>query len=133
MILDTSFVIDVFNGVPEARSIKDEIDRAGTSGISVITAFELAKGIERTARPDEERERVMTFLRDAREIKLDREIAFEAAAIATALDGDGTPIELPDVFIAATARVRDETIITGNPDHFDRIDDIEVRTYDASV
>lgn len=130
MILDTSFVIDVLEGAPGATSLREEIDEQGTAGISAVTAFELAKGIERSERTDEERDRVLSFLNDAREIPLDREIAFEAATIATTLDRSGTPIELPDVFVGATARVVDEPIATANSRHFDRIDGVEVVGYD---
>lgn len=130
MILDTSFVIDVFQGAPAATSLREEIDEAGTAGVSAITAFELAKGIERSGRTDRERDRVLSFLNDAREIQLDREIAFEAASIATELDRAGTPVEIPDVFVAATARVMGEPVVTGNPEHFGRIAGLDVRSYD---
>lgn len=130
MILDASFVIDVFAGVPAAKSLRAGIDESGSAGVSTVTAFELAKGIERSARTAEERDRVLSFLRDARELPLDREVAFEAASIAVDLDEAGTPIELPDVFVAATARVNDEPVATGNTGHFDRIDGVEVVGYD---
>lgn len=129
MILDSSFVIDVFNGEPAARTLKDEIDEKGTAGVSAITAFELAIGIEKSDRSDDERDRVRSFLDGTREIEVNREIAFEAADIKVTLDRAGEPIELPDVFIGATARVQNEPVVTRNPKHFERIEGIDTRSY----
>ncbi len=41
----------------------------------------------------------------------------------------GEPIDIGDATIGATAVVCDEPVVTGNPDHFERISGIEVVSY----
>lgn len=70
-----------------------------------------------------------SFLDRTREIEVNREITFEAADIKVALDQAGESIELPDVFIGATARVQNEPVVTRNPKHFERIEGVDTRSY----
>lgn len=41
----------------------------------------------------------------------------------------GEQIEREDCIVAATALLNDEAVVTKNTDHFDRIDNLDVRSY----
>lgn len=60
-------------------------------------------------------------------LEVTRPVAVAAADIIALLQRRGDPLhDLHDVYIGATARTEQLTVLTANVDHFERIDDIEV-------
>lgn len=53
----------------------------------------------------------------------------KAGTINARLANEGQPIDETDVMIASTALVNGLPVVTRNLDHFERIDDLEVRSY----
>ncbi|MFU8869850.1 type II toxin-antitoxin system VapC family toxin [Natronococcus sp.] len=129
MILDTSFLIDVLRGNEEVETTVQRVDSAGSAHVSAVTVMELWEGIHRSSASERERTAVENLLIDVRELPFDRDCAMTAGELNATLSRAGTPIEDPDVMIAATALVHDIPVVTNNVDHFDRIDDLEILTY----
>jgi len=60
-------------------------------------------------------------------VDADRAVATAAADIIATLQQRGEPLhDLHDVYVAATARTEQLSVLTANVDHFDRIDDVPV-------
>lgn len=95
--------------------------------------MELWEGIHLTDATDEERERVQRLLEGLTHAPFDRESAMLAGERSATLTTEGTEIEIEDVMIAAIALNRNEPILTGTPDHFERIEDADVETYCGGV
>ncbi|MEK6607911.1 MAG: PIN domain-containing protein, partial [Myxococcota bacterium] len=64
-----------------------------------------------------------------RVLPLGRDEAIRAGEVWAGLQRAGQPIGLEDVLIAATALVRDLTVVTGNVRHFDRVPGIRVANW----
>jgi len=127
IVLDTSFLIDFFRGVPETRSCLDDEVYA----VTAITCHEILSGVKRThARREEE------FFRDffAQTPVLEYTIASaeESSSIAARLATQGTPVNALDILIAGIARAHGTgTIATRDTDFLviGEVAGIEIRTY----
>lgn len=129
-LLDTSVLVDIDRGGVDAKVRR--LDEQGRHLLSAVTVTELRLGVHfRYEQGTDE-------FRDALE-KLDRllarfeiqpvsrDVATTAATIIGTLKANGTPLDdLHDVYIAATARSRNVPVVTGNVDHFERIENLRV-------
>ena len=130
MILDTSFLIDIMNGNQAALSKVDEIESNGIEQVvPAMTLQELYIGVGASELPDEERRKIAVVIETRPIIPTSEEIARKAGKIDGQLRRDGRPINVGDATIGATGIVRDEPVVTGDPDHFERIPDLTVKTY----
>lgn len=130
MILDTSFLIDVLRGNDAITELERELDERDVGVVTALSVMELCEGIHLTDATDAERERVQRLLEGLTHATFDRESAMLAGKYSAKLTDAGARIEIEDVVIAAIARQRNEPILTGNPDHFERLEDVDVETYE---
>lgn len=128
IVLDTSFLIDFFRGVPETRScLGDEV-----YATTAITCHEILAGVKRThARKEEE------FFRDffAQTPVLEYTIgaAEESSSIAARLAARGTPVNALDILIAGIARAHGAGAIATRDADFlviGEVADIEICAYE---
>lgn len=121
--LDTSFVIDYWNGEDFIRKFfRGETD---TMAIPTVACFELYLGAVLSDSPAEDIDTVARDLGWADTLPFSDAAAQRAAHIEADLTERGEKINLADVLIAATAlEARAPLIATDS--HFDRIDDLEV-------
>lgn len=101
----------------------------GDVGISFITLAELQYGVEKSSRPESNREALQAFL-------IPLEIAFfdDAAAAAygqlrAALESRGTPIGPLDMLIAAHALSLGCTLVTNNTKEFARVSALHLKDW----
>jgi tRNA(fMet)-specific endonuclease VapC len=122
--LDTNIAIYVINRrVPAVRFRLAEQLRLGTEiGLSVIALFELRYGHARSDRRAESDRLLVEFLAPGIAVlPFDEEDAAHAGDIRAELEHKGTPIGSFDYLIAAQARRRGATLVTGNLREFARV------------
>jgi predicted nucleic acid-binding protein len=130
MIQDTSFLIDVLNGDPDALDVLELLERENRpEKISSITSLELYEGMERSERPADEKRQVLRVLDSKHVIAADHGVMKRAGELSGRLIDDGNRIDREDCVIAATAIREHEPVLTRNESHFDRIPALDVRTY----
>lgn len=129
MILDTSFLIDVMEGKDEVEEIEKEIDEGRQAATTAVSVMELREGIHLAESSEEEQEKVKTLLEQYPSYAFTADEGREAGGILANLKEEGVSIEVADVMIGAIARNRMRTVVTANPDHFEEINGINVRTY----
>lgn len=130
MILDTSFLIDVMNDDTAALETVDEIEAAEVpQRIPAMTLQELYIGVGRSDLPEQERREIEHVIESRPVVPTSAAIARKAGRIDGELRAAGEPIDIGDATIGATAVVCDEPVVTGNPEHFERISGIEVVGY----
>jgi tRNA(fMet)-specific endonuclease VapC len=131
MIADTTFLIDILRGEPRARKAYEKI--RGTIKTTRINQYEVYLGIHRLSnRVDFEKKLAAAEgLFDSLEvIDLDKEGMQKAARIAGNLIKEGLPIEDNDCLIIGIALSKgDNSILSNNKKHFQRIKGISVTTY----
>lgn len=120
MIIDSSVLIDIDQGrgfqklekVPDTRH-----------SISSATFMELATGKYLNNSSDSSFQSIIDNL-DL--IPVDEVIAEKAGEIMAGLIQEGDRIEINDVYIAATALIHNEKVLTSNTEHFKRIEGVEI-------
>jgi predicted nucleic acid-binding protein len=134
MIVDTSFVLDVIDGVDAAVEKERELEADGVPLIiPAMVVQELYIGVGKVANTPGERSRVEGVLEAYPLVDTTPSIARRAGRLlgerlADAPDGGGPGIGKGDATIAATALERDEPILAGDS-HFETIDGLAVETY----
>ena len=130
MIEDTSFLIDILNGDDDAEQILELIERENRpEKISAITALELHEGIERSRKPAAEKHKVRGVLDSKHVIAADHSVMKHAGELSGRLITEGRQIDREDCIIAATAIQENEPVVARNGLHFERVPNLDVRTY----
>lgn len=132
MILDTSFLIDLMNGdratLRKLHELKKEQEELN---ITSLTAYELYLGVQNSNRPSKERQKIRETIQKVSGSR----IAFgwshgkKSAEIQKTLKENGEMIELQDIFISSVASKSSQKVLTGNPEHFKKVEGIEVESY----
>jgi predicted nucleic acid-binding protein len=120
VILDTSFLIDLFNGQQDAFEKGLELSEARiVQRVPSPVVMELSYGTEFGAR--EERRNVQNALRMYPVVEEDEAIAHRAGQLLARADqrADGeSGIDKVDPMVAAASDIYDEPVLTANIEHF---------------
>jgi tRNA(fMet)-specific endonuclease VapC len=130
--LDTNAVIAALTRRPPAIDVRLQAEfRRGTRiMVPAIVLFELRYGIANSGRRAANERILELFLSAPLEIvAFDAEDAADAAEIRLALRRRGAPIGPYDVLIAAQARRRGATLVTGNIREFRRVPHLTVENW----
>lgn len=115
MLLDTSFLVDLLGGAPEAQELAVELDRLGeTLRIPSPCAFELWVGASMALDPKEEVLRLQRLLSSYESVPLDSEAARRAGELQGELGRRGTPLGTVDAEVAGIAIGRGEILVTAD-------------------
>jgi predicted nucleic acid-binding protein len=116
MIIDSSVLIDIDRGSEKYEKIP-----GGRHSVSSATFMEMSVGVNLGAGGglDSIRENLDV-------IPVDEKVAEKAGEITAELKRRGEPIDINDVYIAATAVTHQEPVLTANTKHFEKVDAVEV-------
>lgn len=120
-LLDTNICIYLIRErSPEALSRFERFE-VGEVGVSVITACELFYGVEKSARPEQNRAALEQFLLPLEVVGFDAEATRHYGRIRATLERQGTPIGPLDALIAAHVASLSATLITNDVREFERV------------
>jgi tRNA(fMet)-specific endonuclease VapC len=115
MMLETSFIIDLWAGEPRAVAKAREIDaRLEPVYVPTPVLFELWEGVARSRRPREEIARINGFLGGYPIVPFGEADAREAGLLSGRLGRAGRPMGTVDVQIAGMAKARGETLLASD-------------------
>lgn len=123
-LVDSDYVAHYLKGRSPATQLLSTLFTDGLA-ISIITFAEIYEGIYYGQKPDYYAEIFQHFLHGVSVLGITRSIAKEYALIRGNLAHKGQLIDQPDIFIAATARYHNLTLVTRNLKDYDRIPDVE--------
>ena len=130
MILDISFLIDLMNSDSAALNAADEIEASGvTQHIPAQAVYELYVGVGYTDTSREEQRQIEAVLSSRLIVETTARIARKAGRIDGQLRSEGNRVDSGDLIIGTVGLVLDEPVLTGNPEHFERIPELAVETY----
>jgi len=134
MIVDTSFILDITDGVETAIEKERELEAESVPlVIPSMTVLELYIGVGKVASTRDERQQVEAVLDSYPLVDMTPSISRRAGRllgerIAAADDGEGPGIGKGDAAIAATALERDEPVLAGDS-HFGNIPSVDHESY----
>ena len=128
--LDTSFLIDVLRGEKRAEEIEKRLDE-GTEPVKVAspTVMELISGALLSNNPETEKQKVHQLLSYLIVLSLDKESAIIAGNTEAELTKAGEKIDVEDIMIGAIAKKGNETLLTRNKKHFEKIKGLKIESY----
>lgn len=123
-LLDTSTVVAILRNQPPL--VRQRLRRAMARGAAIsvpsVVVYELWYGVERSARRNENAERVRAFLAgNVQVVSFDEEDAAVAGEIRATLESTGNSIGPYDLLIAAQALRRGAALVTANVAEFARV------------
>ena len=127
ILLDTDICIELLRGnfnVIERRQGYDE-----KVAISFMTVGELFYGAEKSNNKGKNTNLIVEFLLTVDIIHSDLEILIKFGQLKALLGKAGNILPDADIFIAATATVKCNMLITGNVNHFKRIDELRIENW----
>ena len=113
--------------LPGAREAIEEYAEREVS-TTPINAFEMCLGAYASSRPDNLLKTV-EMLTNIPLLPLDLEACIEAGRIGGSLRKSGEGIDARDALIAGIVKRHEETLITRNAGHFDRVDGLKIRKW----
>lgn len=129
MILDSCFLIDFLNNKKEAVEKYDELKkRQEELFITTVSVFEITQGISKH-HEQEKIDKIRDFLKSISCYYFDFESAQIAGEIMKELREKGKQTDVGDAMIGGIALAHNQTILTRNTKHFERIKNIKTETY----
>jgi tRNA(fMet)-specific endonuclease VapC len=133
VIVDTNVLIRIMQDDELAtRKVADLEDRRVPLRLSSVSQFELYHSVERVADSAERRRNIEAVIDSKPVYPADDAVMKKAGRIDGRLTSDGRAIGMGDAVIGATALVHEEPVLTENVDHFERIDGLDIETYETS-
>jgi tRNA(fMet)-specific endonuclease VapC len=126
VILDTDILIDLLRNKPEARITVAEMEKKLLIATTTVNVYELFFGAHKSSQKEKSLQSTCTLLRRLPILPLTSKAAQEAGRIMAVLEAEGQSIGLGDVFIAAIAITKGFSLVTGNCEHFKRIDGLSI-------
>ncbi|MCC6792654.1 MAG: type II toxin-antitoxin system VapC family toxin [Thermomicrobiales bacterium] len=128
-LIDSDVIVSHLNG---KTAMIDLIERLLESGIaiSLMSYAEIYEGILWHYRPSNLERPFLEFLRWARVLGFDEAMMKQFAAIRGGLRRGGMPLPDADLLIATTAMHYDLTLVTRNLKHFDRIEGLQLFSFE---
>ena len=127
ILLDTDVCIELLRGnfnVIERRQGYDE-----KVAICFMTVAELFYGAEKSNYKSKNTNLITQFLLTVDIIHSDLEILIKFGKLKALLGKDGNILSDADIFIAATAIAKCNMLITGNVNHFKRIEELRIENW----
>lgn len=128
-LLDTNICIYLIRRrSPEAMRRFEKFE-VGEIGVSVVTVSELRYGVEKSEKPDQNRDALDRFLLPLEVMAFDPEAAKAYGRIRADLERRGTPIGPLDTLIAAHAASLGATLVTNNTREFERVPNLRIENW----
>jgi|SRR3989338_9449377 len=128
--LDTSYVVDYLRGRKEAKEIYVKYSSQGEIlSIPSPVIMELAHGAYQSNKKEEEIKKIKDFIISLNIYDFDEDVAWKAGEVEALLRKRGDIIEPEDIMIASICIVNNETLITRNKKHFEKIQGLKIESY----
>lgn len=129
-VLDTDLLIDFLREKEDAiEALKVLENRDEALRTTTVTAMELYVGAWQSSRAEKNVSAVADLLDDLFVLSMDSKSSRLAGKIIAELEGRGEPIGALDCIIGAIARSHNETVWTKDTDHFERIEELQVKSW----
>ncbi|MEK6824916.1 MAG: type II toxin-antitoxin system VapC family toxin [Nanoarchaeota archaeon] len=119
--IDSNVLINFLRNKPQALSAIHQLNKKNEELITTsVNSFELLRGASNLSKLKEDR--VRNFLGNFTILDFDFESSKKAAEIFNTLKEKGSSLDIADVMIAAIAITNNQSLLTENKKHFDRIE-----------
>lgn len=130
VILDSSFLVDVQNGVESALEQARTIEASGSPRrVPHVVLYDLYVGVGKGPRDERNRARIEEVVQSLVLEPTTTSIVRRAGELEGSLQREDGGVGAVDAIVGATARSYGEPVVTDDVQHFERMDGVEVQTY----
>lgn len=123
-LVDTDYVISYLKGKRKAVELLQK--NKEKLAVSVISLAEILEGIYGQAEQEKRTSELKDFLTGVKLLDIDKNVAEDFARIRARLRKKSEILESLDILISATARTYNLILITGNKQHFGRVEGLKI-------
>ena len=127
ILLDTDICIEILR--KNKNVIKKRAQYDDTTAISFMSIAELYYGAAKSQNPPKNHQLINEFLLTIETVHTDGDILKKFGELKSILSQDNTLLPDADIFIAATAYVKADKLITGNIKRFQRFPNLVVENW----
>lgn len=127
ILFDTDTCVEILRG--NKKVIEKFVSANTTVAVSFMTVSELYYGAEKSNNISKNIIKIEKMLLGLEIIESSIEIEKRFGNIKASLDKNGNLIEDADIFIASTCLEKCETLITGNVNHYSRIQGLKIENW----
>ena len=124
ILIDTDVWIEILRGNKKVINKRNKFDEA--ISISFMTVAELFYGAQNSSNPEHNQSIVEEFLLTLQIIQSDFSIMKRFGSIKATLKKKNNLVPDADIIIASTAIEKCEFLVTGNTEHFSRMDGLKI-------
>lgn len=127
ILLDTDICLEILRkneSIIDKRSSYDDV-----TAVSFMSVAELYYGAAKSSNPTKNNSLIDEFLLTIEIIQTDNEILKKFGELKNSMYIENTILPDADIFIAATAYVKTEKLITGNTKHFGRFPNLIIENW----
>lgn len=124
ILIDTDVCIEILRGNKKVINKRNKFDEA--ISISFMTVAELFYGAQNSGNPEHNQSIVEEFLLTLQIIQSDFSIMKRFGSIKATLKKKNNLVPDADIIIASTAIEKCEFLVTGNTEHFSRMDGLKI-------
>lgn len=130
-LLDTNILTAYLKANSQVvAQVKRHLDEVGRPSLSIITYYELLRGLKELGRKRDQRLAEFEDLVNRLHLRiLTQRVIGVATDLYVELRRRGEPLEDADILIAATALAHGLVLVTDNEKHFQRISNLEVENW----
>lgn len=130
MILDSSFLIDLQNGIESATSLAGEIEESNRPRrVPHVVLYELYVGVGKGTQDEANRQRIDGVVQSLALEPTTPSIVRRAGELEGTLQREDVGVGAVDAIVGAIALAYDEPVVTDDVGHFERMDGVEVQSY----
>lgn len=123
--IDSDVLINFLRNKPSALNVINQLrEKQEALMTTSVNSFEIMRGISHVSKDKEEH--IQSFLSNFTILNFDFESSKKAADIFNALKEKGASLDLADVMIAAIAMTHNQSLLTENKSHFERIHGLQL-------
>ena len=127
ILMDTDICIELLRG--NVNVIEKRLDHDEKVAISFMTVAELFYGAEKSNNKSRNTSLIEEFLLTVEIINIDLKILKKFGTLKANLGKAGNILPDADIFIAATAIIKCNMLITGNVNHFRRVEALRIENW----
>ena len=127
ILLDTDICIEILR--KNKSVIKKRAQYDDTTAVSFMSIAELYYGAEKSQNPGKNHHLINEFLLTIETVYADNDILKKIGELKSILSKENLLLPDADIFIAATAYVKAEKLITGNVKHFQRFPNLVIENW----
>ena len=129
VVLDTNILVEILRNSKHSALLVEKISKTAPVSTTMINEYELLLGAKFSDKPFENETKVQVLLKKLTVLHLTKDSVALASQIQANLMKKGQQVDFADLLIAAIALANNQTLVTRNVKHFERVPGLKIEKW----